>query len=224
MDDVFFTELRHQMIDEIAENVTTTSARIGKVTLDGRVMEVMGQIPRHEFVPLELNSYAYANQPLPIGCGKTISQPFINALMTDLLEIEPEDTILEIGTGYGYQAAILAALAKKVYTVEAIEELAEEALERFGRLDYGNIKTRVADGYNGWPDHAPYDKIMVTAAPDLIPPPLLNQLKPGGRMVVPAGIADAQQLMLVVKDTTGRMDIQEILPVRFSLLESDEIY
>lgn len=224
MDDVFFTELRHKMIDEIAENVTTTSARIGKVTLDGRVMEVMGQIPRHEFVPLELNSYAYANQPLPIGCGKTISQPFINALMTDLLEIEPEDTILEIGTGYGYQAAILAALAKKVYTVEAIEELAEEALERFGRLDYGNIKTRVADGYNGWPDHAPYDKIMVTAAPDLIPPPLLNQLKPGGRMVVPAGIADAQQLMLVVKDTTGRMDIQEILPVRFSLLESDEIY
>ena len=224
MDDVFFTELRHQMIDEIAENVTTTSARIGKVTLDGRVMEVMGQIPRHEFVPLELNSYAYANQPLPIGCGKTISQPFINALMTDLLEIEPEDTILEIGTGYGYQAAILAALAKKVYTVEAIEELAEEALERFGRLDYGNIKTRVADGYNGWPDHAPYDKIMVTAAPDLIPPPLLNQLKPGGRMVVPAGTADAQQLMLVVKDTTGRMDIQEILPVRFSLLESDEIY
>jgi protein-L-isoaspartate(D-aspartate) O-methyltransferase len=160
--------------------------------------------------------------PLPIGCEKTISQPFIVALMTDLLDISAEDVVLEIGTGLGYQAAILGELARKVYSMEIIEELGTQAKQRLHRLGFTNIETRMGNGYHGWSEHAPFDKIMLTAAPDLIPPPLLHQLKSGGKMVLPAGLPDAQQLLLVQKDESGKVGTKEILAVRFSQLEETE--
>jgi len=217
-----FEALRQHMLAEIAAQTIYVSARIGKAALAKPVMEAMGNVPRHEFVPLELQPYAYANTPLPIGCDKTISQPFIVALMTDLLGLEATDAVLEIGTGLGYQAAILAELARKVYSVEIIEALARQAEQRLGRLGYTNIELKLGNGYYGWPEHAPFDKIIVTAAPDLIPPPLIEQLKPDGRMVIPAGMPDAQQLILLTKQRDGKLAITEILPVRFSTLEGGE--
>jgi protein-L-isoaspartate(D-aspartate) O-methyltransferase len=182
----------------------------------------MGNVPRHEFVPVELQPYAYANIPLPIGFEKTISQPFIVALMTDLLDITSDDTVLEIGTGLGYQAAILAKLARKVYSIELIEELGRQAKQRLRRQGCTNIEVKIANGYHGWSEHAPFDKVIVTAAPDLIPPPLIHQLKAGGKMVIPAGLPDAQQLVLVEKDSNGKVTTKEILQVRFSQLEETE--
>jgi len=217
-----FAALRRQMLAEVAAETIYVSPRIGKAALAKPVMEAMGNVPRHEFVPLELQPLAYANPPLPIGCGKTISQPFIVALMTDLLGLETTDAVLEIGAGVGYQAAILAELARKVYSVEIIEELAQQAEQRLGRLGYTNIELKLGNGYYGWPEHAPFDKIIVTAAPDLIPPPLIEQLKSGGRMVIPAGLPEAQQLILVSKERDGKLTITEILPVRFSTLEGGE--
>jgi len=214
-----FLVLRQQMLAEIAAETIYVSARLGKAALDPRVMEVMGEVLRHEYVPIELQPYAYANVPLPIGFDKTISQPFIVALMTDLLDIRADETVLEIGTGLGYQAAILAELARKVYSVEIIEELARQAKRRLGRQGYANIELRVGNGYHGWPEHAPFDKVIVTAAPDLIPAPLIHQLKAGGKMVIPAGLPEAQQLVLVEKDRQGRVTTKEILRVRFSELE-----
>lgn len=222
MTDAEFAELRRLMLVEIAANTIYASAQIGKAALAPRVLEVIGKVPRHEFVPLELQPYAYANTPLPIGFGKTISQPFIVALMTDLLQPAPADRVLEIGTGMGYQAAILAELVERVYTIELIEELAAIARQRLARRGYKNIETRIGNGAFGWPEHAPYDKIIVTAAPELIPPALLYQLKPGGRMVIPAGLPDAQQLILVEKDAAGVVATREVLPVRFSVLEESE--
>ncbi|MGH8704157.1 MAG: protein-L-isoaspartate(D-aspartate) O-methyltransferase [Burkholderiales bacterium] len=215
-----FAALRQQMVAEISAETVFVSAEIGKAALDERVMEVIGKVPRHEFVPVELQPYAYANTPLPIGFNKTISQPFIVALMTDLLELRREDCVLEIGTGLGYQAAILAELAAKVYSVEIIEELAEQAKRRLS--GYTNIALRTANGYHGWLEHAPFDKVIVTAAPDLIPAPLIPQLKAGGKMVIPTGLPDAQQLVLVDKDRNGRVTTKEILRVRFSQLEGTE--
>ncbi|MFQ5974129.1 MAG: protein-L-isoaspartate O-methyltransferase, partial [Alphaproteobacteria bacterium] len=148
----------------------------------------------------------------------TISQPFIVALMTDLLELTEHDAVLEVGTGLGYQAAILAELADQVFTVEILEELAREGEQRLRGAGYNNIHVRIGDGSNGWPEHAPYDKVIVTAAPELIPPALINQLKPGGRMVVPAGLEDQQQLLVVSKDETGRVSTKEVIPVLFSRL------
>jgi protein-L-isoaspartate(D-aspartate) O-methyltransferase len=217
-----FTELRQQMVAEIAAQTVLASAEIGKAALDARVMEVMGRIPRHEFVPYEIRPYAYANMPLPIGFNKTISQPFIVALMTDLLDLHPGDAVLEIGTGLGYQAAILSALAREVYSVEIIKELAQQAKARLGRMGCANIHLRTANGYHGWAEHAPYEKVIVTAAPDLIPPPLLHQLKPGGRMVIPTGLPESQQLVLVEKDGDGRIRTKEVLRVRFSQLEGTD--
>ena len=162
----YFSVLRQQMLAEIAAETIYVSARLGKAALDDRVMAVMGEALRHEYVPIELQPYAYVNMPLPIGFGKTISQPFIVALMTDLLDIRPDDTVLEIGTGLGYQAAILAELARKLYSVEIIEELARQAKRRLDRQGYRNIELRVGNGYYGWPKHAPFDKVIVTAAPD----------------------------------------------------------
>ena len=176
-------------------------------------------MPRHEFVPVEVQPYAYLNRPLPIGFDKTISQPLMVAVMTDLLELKPDDVVLEIGTGLGYQAAVLAELAGRVYSVEIIEELAQRAVQRLSRQGYTNIAVRVDDGYVGWPEHAPFDKVIVTAAPDLIPPPLINQLKAGGRMVIPVGLPDAQQLVLADKDLNGRVRTRETMQVLFSLLE-----
>lgn len=207
------------MVQEIVAHTAYTRAQTGKDTLDPRVLAVMAKVPRHEFVPIELKLYAYANVPLPIGYGKTISQPFIVALMTDLLEVGPEDVVLEVGTGFGYQAAILAELAAKVYSLDIIEEIEAQGRKRLGALGYKNVETRVGNGYYGWPERAPFDKLMVTAAPDLIPPPLVSQLKPGGRMVIPAGLSGSQQLMLVQKDRQGRLATRELLPVRFSQLE-----
>jgi protein-L-isoaspartate(D-aspartate) O-methyltransferase len=218
-----FEPLREQMVAEIAAGATTVSERIGKALLDERVMAAMAKVPRHEFVPFELQPYAYANIPLPIGFDKTISQPFIVALMTDLLDLAADDTVLEIGTGLGYQAAILAELVRKVYSVEMIEELAQHAKRRLRQRGYDNVQIRVGNGYYGWSEHSPFDKVIVTAAPELIPPPLIHQLKPGGKMVIPSGLAESQQLLLVEKDATGRVRTSEILAVRFSQLDGAEL-
>ena len=220
--DDLFDKLRRQMVAEIAAQTIFASAEIGKAALNARVMEVVGRVPRHEFVPVEIRAYAYENMPLPIGFNKTISQPFIVALMTDLLDPRAGDTVLEIGTGLGYQAAVLSALVQHVYSVEIVEELARQAKKRLARLGSSNIDLRTANGYYGWPEHAPYDKVIVTAAPELIPAPLLHQLKPGGRMVLPAGLAESQKLLLVEKDGNGRIATREILRVRFSQLEGTE--
>jgi protein-L-isoaspartate(D-aspartate) O-methyltransferase len=208
------------MVDEIVAHVRMTAEATGKHELARRVVAALCKVQRHEFVPVELRGFAYVNSPLPIGYNKTISQPFINALMTDLLEAGPEHVVLEVGTGMGYQAALLAELAGRVYSVEIIEELSAEAKKRLGALGYKNVSLRVGDGSRGWPQHAPFDRILVAAAPDLIPSALINQLKPGGRMVLPAGVEDAQQLMVVDKDAAGKISTREVLPVRFSALES----
>ncbi|HEU0289955.1 MAG TPA: protein-L-isoaspartate(D-aspartate) O-methyltransferase [Burkholderiales bacterium] len=214
-----FKDQRQQMLAEIAAEAALTAGYTGRPAFSERVMQAIGDLPRHEFVPIELQPYAYLNRPLPIGYEKTVSQPFIVALMTDLLETDSGDVVLEIGAGAGYQAAVLARLVKRVYTVDIIEELALGAERRLKRLGHENVEVRVANGYYGWPDHAPYDKIMVTAAADLIPPPLLAQLKPGGRMVIPTGIPDTQSLVLVEKSVAGSLSTHEILAVRFSELE-----
>jgi protein-L-isoaspartate(D-aspartate) O-methyltransferase len=219
MSEETFEKLRQQMITEIVTEAALTVGHTGRASFSERVMRVVGSMPRHEFVPVELQPYAYLNRPLPIGYEKTVSQPFIVALMTDLLAPEADDVVLEVGAGAGYQAAILAELVKRVYTVDIIEELARGAERRLKRLGYENVEVAIANGYYGLPEHAPYDRIMVTAASDLIPPPLLAQLKPGGRMVIPTGIPDKQTLVLVEKSATGRLSTREILPVRFSELE-----
>jgi len=214
--------LRRHMLAEISAETVHVSRLMGKTALDERVMTAMGKVPRHEFVPLELQPYAYANIPLPIGFDKTISQPFIVALMTDLLDIRTDDVVLEIGTGLGYQAAILAELARKVYSIEIIEELGQQAKQRLRRQGYTNVALKITNGYHGWSEHAPFDKVIVTAAPDLVPPPLIYQLKNGGIMVVPAGLPEAQELVLVNKDDHGRVTMRGILQVRFSQLEETE--
>lgn len=220
-DDPFET-LRQQMMAEIVTEAVLTAGHTGRVAFNQRVLRAVGRMPRHEFVPLELQPYAYLNRPLPIGYDKTVSQPFIVALMTELLEPGPDDVVLEIGAGAGYQAAILAELTRHVYTVDIIEELAQGAERRLRRLGYGNVEVRIANGYYGWPERAPFDKIMVTAATDLIPPPLLSQLKAGGRMVIPTGIPEKQTLILVEKSAAGSLSTREILPVRFSELEDPD--
>jgi protein-L-isoaspartate(D-aspartate) O-methyltransferase len=214
--------MRRQMIAEVVADAVFLTPQLGKSAFDSRVIDVMGRIPRHEFVPVELQAYSYINSPLPVGYGKTVSQPFIIALMTDLLEPQTGDVVLEVGAGVGYQAAILAELVKQVYSIEIIEELALETRRRLGRLGYRNIDVGVGNGYYGWSEHAPFDKIIVTAAPDLIPPPLIAQLKPGGKMVIPTGIPDKQQLMLLEKSAEGKLATREVLPVRFSELEEGE--
>ncbi len=223
MNEEQFAELRQHMIMEITSITVMVGERIGKYNLDARVMEVMGRVARHEFVPLEIQPYAYLDRPLPIGYDKTISQPFIVALMTDLLQVGNQDVVLEIGTGLGYQTAILAALARKVYSIEIIEPLAEQAVKRLARAGCANVEVRMGNGYHGWPEYAPFDRIIATAAPDLIPASLISQLKPGGRMVLPAGLPDSQQLILVEKSAAdGKLATREILPVRFSELEGAE--
>src|SRR5438067_13758653 len=168
-----YAAARQQMVAAITADTVFACASIGKAALDERVMATLGKVPRHEFVPVELQPFAYANVPLPIGFGKTISQPFIVALMSDLLAIDAGDSVLEIGTGLGYQAAVLAELARKVYSVDIIEELVDQARARLGRQHYKNIEFKIGNGCYGWPEHAPFDKIIVTAAPDLIPGALL---------------------------------------------------
>ncbi len=211
-----YATARAKMVLKI-EDLTRSSARwILKQTLDPAVIEVIGRVPRHEFVPAKLRRSAYANRPLPIGYGQTISQPFIVALMTDLLAIEEGDVVLELGTGSAYQAAVLAELADRVYTIEIIPDLAGPAAERLERLGYDNVEVRAGDGYFGWPEHAPFDAIVVTAAASHVPPPLIEQLKPGGRMAIPVGSPFlTQEILLIEKAPDGEITTQQILPVTF---------
>jgi protein-L-isoaspartate(D-aspartate) O-methyltransferase len=205
-----------RMLADIDAEVRLTRSMIGKDAFDEKVITAMAAVPRNEFVPKSYLSYAFDNGPLPIGHGQTISQPYIVALMTDLLELEAEHTVLEIGTGSGYQTAILSQLCKQVYTIEYVQQLADIARSRFEKLGYGNIESITGNGYDGWPEHAPFDAIIVTAAATHIPEPLLEQLKSGGRMVIPVGRAHMyQQLVLVTKDNEGELDMQEILGVAF---------
>ncbi len=211
-----FARERARMVELIRDDVADTRRFIGREALDPRVMEVMARVPRHEFVPSAQRHRAYANHPLPIGHGQTISQPYIVALMTDLLRLEPTHRVLEVGTGSGYQAAVLAELAQAVYTIEIIEPLGHQARTRLGRLGYDNVEVRVGDGYYGWEEHAPFDAIVVTAAASHVPPPLVRQLRPGGRLVIPVGSRFmVQQLLLVEKGADGAIVSRQILPVRF---------
>jgi protein-L-isoaspartate(D-aspartate) O-methyltransferase len=211
-----FASERQRMADEIAALARETREAVGKPAFDQRVMDVIARVPRHEFVPADQVSSAYRNRPLPIGHGQTISQPYIVALMTDLARVEAGHKVLEVGTGSGYQAAVMAHLVKAVYTIEVIEPLGTQAARRLRAMGYDNVEVLVGDGYYGWEAHAPYDAILVTAAVSHIPPPLLRQLKAGGRMVIPVGAAFmVQHLMLVEKRLDGGVRTRQILPVQF---------
>lgn len=204
------------MVKRIASLAREAAPHTGRGRIRPAVMEAMLRVPRHAFVPRRLQPHAYRDRPLPIGYGQTISQPYIVALMTDLLDPRPGQTILEVGTGSGYQAAVLASLGVEVFTMEIIAPLAHPARERLSRLGYRNAHVLIGDGYHGWPARAPYDAIVVTAAAGSIPPPLIAQLKPGGRMVIPVGSPFAtQQLVLVTKDDQGLVRTRRILPVAF---------
>jgi protein-L-isoaspartate(D-aspartate) O-methyltransferase len=207
---------RSRMLDEIAALTRETRLETGRAALGERVMAALAKVPRHEFVPPDQQRNAYQNRPLPIGAGQTISQPFIVGLMTDFMDIKATDKVLEIGTGSGYQAAVLAELARTVHTIEIVEPLAREAAERLTKLGYRNVVTRIGDGYQGWAEHAPFDAIMVTAAPREVPQPLIDQLKPGGKLVVPVGGQLAGQMLLIVeKQPDGRVVRRNVLAVRF---------
>lgn len=211
-----FSPLRDAMVREIANMSSVTRDETGRVEFAAPVMAAMAKVPRHKFVPPDEVPYAYENRPLPIGYGQTISQPYIVALMTDLTQVGPGDVVLEIGTGSGYQAAILAELAQAVYTMEIIEPLAVQAGERLGRLGYAKVQARLGDGYHGWPEHGPYDAILVTAAASHVPPPLIAQLKAGGRMVIPVGAPFMiQYLLLIEKAGDGSVSTRQVLPVSF---------
>jgi protein-L-isoaspartate(D-aspartate) O-methyltransferase len=220
MKEKHFAILRRHMVEVIGIYVDLAADELGKPALDERVMAAIGRVPRHAFVPAPLAPYAYHDSPLPIGFDKTISQPFIVAVMTDLLEPRPDDVVLEVGTGLGYQAAVLSQLVRRVWSVEIIEELAAEAEERLRQLGCGNVGLRIGDGALGWADHAPYDKIIVTSAAEQVPPALTQQLKPGGRMVLPTGPSEGQKLTVVEKDAAGRTRLRELMSVRFGLLET----
>jgi protein-L-isoaspartate(D-aspartate) O-methyltransferase len=211
---------RAALMKEIQEDYQWTEKYTGRAQMDPKVLAAMQKVPRHRFVSESLQVEAYENRPLPIGFGQTISQPYIVAIMTELLEIKPGDKALEIGTGSGYQAAVLAELIPKVYSIEIIPQLGESAKKRLDQLGYATVKTKVADGFFGWEEAAPFDAIIITAAASYIPPPLIKQLKPGGRMLIPIGTPfSVQQLMLVTKDSEGKLTTRQILPVRFVPLE-----
>lgn len=207
---------QHDMIKDIESEVFYTRSYIGKEKLDARVMQAMLKVPRDKFVPDNMQYAAFDNGPLPIGHGQTISQPYIVALMTDMLALQPEDFVLEIGTGSGYQTAVLSLLCKQVYSMERIAELSEAAGQRLQKLGYKNIETRTGNGYEGWPEHAPYDGIIVTAAASHIPEALIKQLKPDGRMAIPIGEPHGfQELILVRKNAQGQIWEQPVLGVAF---------
>lgn len=211
-----YTAARQQLVKIIEADVRSTSSYLDTDKLASGVLKAIGTVPRHEFVPEDEKSYAYENRPLPIGRGQTISQPYIVAIMTDLLKVDPSSKVLELGTGSGYQAAILSGLVNKVYTIEIIEILGKQAKERLKRLGYDNVNVKIGDGYYGWEEHGPFDAIVVTAAGSHIPPPLIKQLKTGGRMVIPVGSHFmTQQLLLVTKDEDEKITTRQILPVRF---------
>jgi protein-L-isoaspartate(D-aspartate) O-methyltransferase len=204
---------RAEMLEVVQAHAT---AGYAPAAISPAVIAAMGRVERHEFVPEALRAHAYEDRPLPIGYGQTISQPYIVALMTDLLEPAAGERVLEIGTGSGYQAAVLAELGLEVYSIEIVPELGDEAAARLERLGYGGIATRTGDGYFGWPERAPFDALVVTAAAGHVPPPLIAQLKPGGRMVIPVGEPyRVQRLVLITKAADGSLRSRQLLPVRF---------
>ncbi|MDH5357594.1 MAG: protein-L-isoaspartate(D-aspartate) O-methyltransferase [Gammaproteobacteria bacterium] len=211
-----YQQQRDHLVDLIKEDVQLSSEFLEKDRLDTAVLEAIRTVPRHEFVPGNQRRWAYKNRPLPIGFGQTISQPAVVAIMTDLLRLKKTDRVLEIGTGSGYQAAVLAELVDSVYSIEIVDELAKRAAMDLERTGYGQISTRKGDGYYGWESEAPFDSIIVTAAASHIPPPLIKQLKPGGRMIIPVGSRFMlQHLVLVIKDAENNVTTKQILPVKF---------
>jgi protein-L-isoaspartate(D-aspartate) O-methyltransferase len=215
-------ESQRQAMIKVLRNDSRLSEQYGDPPLSERTLAVLGQVPRHEFVPDEQKRFAYENRPLPIGSRQTISQPYIVALMTDLAEVTKTDTVLEIGTGSGYQAAVLSQLAGRVYTIEIVEMLGRRAAGTLERLGYNNVTARVGDGYAGWPDQAPFDAILVTAAPEEVPEPLIEQLAVGGRMVIPVGSEnDVQILKVLTKTQDGVVIVSNVIAVRFVPLTRD---
>jgi protein-L-isoaspartate(D-aspartate) O-methyltransferase len=211
-----FEAQRAELMEDIERDVRATRSYTGRGRLDDSVMKVMAAVARHEFVPSQLRYMAYENRPLPIGEGQTISQPYIVALMTDLAAVGRESIVLEVGTGSGYQAAVLAEIVDHVYTIEIVEPLGRRAAETLERLGYENVTVRIGDGYRGWPEFAPFDAIIVTAAPEEIPPPLIEQLKSGGRLVAPVGVESrAQSLQVLEKGPGGEITRTDVLPVAF---------
>jgi len=221
MSEQHFAILRRHMVELIGMHMDLMSDELGKA-LDDRLAAALTEVPRHLFVPPQLAALAYHDAPLPIGFEKTISQPFVGALMIDLLAPQAGDSVLEVGTGLGYQAAVLARLAGRVWSVEIVEEFAAAAESRLQSLGIANVVVRVGDGSRGWLERAPFDKILVTAAARHVPEPLVKQLKPGGRMVIPIGPAEVQHLTLVSKDAGGQIELREVLPVRFTQLETGQ--
>jgi len=214
---------RQQMIADIESGVTITRGMTGRDHLDPRVMEAMLRVPREDFVPADIRHAAFRDGALPVGHGQTISQPYIVALMTDLLDLADDSVVLEIGTGTGYQTAILSQLAQRVYTIERIPQLARAAQQRLSEMGYDNIDTRCSDGAQGWPEKAPFDAIIVTAAAADVPPALLEQLGPGGRMVIPIGLPHRhQELTLITRDRHGKTVSSKILGVAFVPLVEDD--
>lgn len=212
---------REALVDELRRE-SRLAEEYGAPPLSDAALAGIGTVARHEFVPQALRHEAYGNYPLPIGAGQTISQPYVVALMTDLADVSGDDTVLEIGTGSGYQAAVLAELAGHVYTIEIVEMLGLRAKGDLERLGYDNVTVRIGDGYAGWPDKAPFDAIVVTAAPEEVPQPLIDQLKVGGRMVIPVGRKNAvQTLQLLVRNADGALEVTDIIPVRFVPLTRD---
>ena len=209
-----FGRARRQMVEEQIEARGVT---------DPGVLEAMRLVPRHEYVPAEYRAVAYSDTPLPIGLNQTISQPYIVALMTELLQTEPDDRLLEIGTGSGYQAAVAAELVSEVYSIEIIPELARSAAERLDRLGVSNVFVRAGDGYLGWPEQGPFDGILVTAGAEHIPEPLVEQLKPGARMIIPVGESSSFQILKVIETLPGgEVEIRDVTPVRFVPLIRNE--
>jgi len=216
-------ERRDMLVLEIEEDVRATSGYTGKRELSPFVVESVRNVPRHEFVPAQYRNDAYLNRPLPIGSGQTISQPYIVALMTDLVDVGPDSVVLEIGTGSGYQAAVLAEFVDHVYTIEIIELLGRRAEGTLMRLGYDNVSVRIGDGYKGWPEHAPFIAIIVTAAPEVVPEPLIEQLAIGGKLVIPVGPQyDMQSLQVLEKQADGTVTTSNVLPVRFVPFTRDE--
>lgn len=215
---------RARMVAQIAAMARETGIETGRPQFSDAVMAAMGKVPRHRFVPLHQEPFAYENRPLSIGDGQTISQPYVVALMTELLDTKPGHSVLEIGTGSGYQAAVLAELVSRVHSIEIVEPLGKRAAQLLRDLGYRNVEARIGDGYNGWPEAAPFDSIVVTAAAPDVPAHLVNQLKPGGKMVIPVGATfNVQELLVIEKHADGSTTTRRALPVRFVPLTRDRV-
>ena len=220
LDETHLAIFRRHMVEIVDMHFDLAADELGKDAPEPRLRQALLDVPRHLFVPPQLVLAAYQDTPLPIGFDKTVSQPFIAALMIDLLALEPGEDVLEVGTGYGYQAAVMATLGAQVYSVEIVEEFAAEARQRLTAFDCQAVSIRVGDGSRGWSEHAPFDKILVTAAAPVPPPALTDQLRPGGSLVMPLGGKDVQQLSVVEKKLDSSLDTRSIMPVRFTQLET----